>query len=542
MSISQFPTVVASSGSNQNGFALNTPAVLDNGSATFLFAENQPAGRYTVAATNGNYNYDMYLVSQNNQPVGYSNTSSIVATGSFNRLVIYNASANVTYTFTYKLLGLESANGQIESGAAPFVISATPVSLPNRDDTTTVLGGNFSPNAQAFFRSNSNVEAEAKQVVRVSSTELIVTRPDDMPSSESPWTLVVTNPEAATPIRGRNVLINYFDAGQVIQWVTASLPGYLLNTAYTTTLQATDPEGSTPSYEVIAGSLPAGLSLDQATGTISGTTSSTSLSVFTVRAFDEGGNFADRIFSLSRPVSLTIRQTSGTVNIPTNDTPFLISGGGGAGGNGRFTTGSWPGGGSGYITAGTINAGNYSLTVGAGGIGAGYDSAVNNGGTTTFGSYTAAGGVHGRSNGAGGSAGGPGVGIVTDQAGADGATGFIDGEGPAGSGVRVSQAAPSFVQFTNSGQTLEMQGGRLIFDNVESRPGASGGKFYSGGGGTKSTNNFSVAAAANTAGGNGIYGGGGGAGGGGASNNYTGPGDGISGNGGAGLLATLTYV
>lgn len=541
MSVGQFPIAVPSSGGNQNGFSLNTPAVLDNGSATFLFAENQPAGRYTITATNNNFNYDMYLVSQSNQSVGYTSTNNIVATGSFNRLVIYNATINNTYSFTYKLLGLESPNGQIEAGAAPLVISATPQSLPNRDDTTSVLGGNFAPEVQVFFRNTANDSVEAKNVVRVSSTELLVTRPDNMLTSQGPWDIIVQNPGIPAPIRGLNILNNYFDAGQVVQWVTATLPGYLLNTAYTTTLQATDPEGSSVSFAVVAGSLPVGFSLNQSTGVISGTTSETSFSVVTIRAFDQGGNFADRILSLSRPATLVVRQTSGTVNIPTNGTPFLISGGGGAGGNGFFTTGAWRGGGSGYITSGTVNSGNYSLTVGAGGTGIGYDGQPGNGGTTTFGSFTAGGGINGRSGGAGGSAGGLGVGIVTNQAGADGATGFINGLGSGGSGVSLDSVAPIFVQYSSSDQPLEMIGGRLIWNSTESRPGAGGGRFYSGGGGTKSTNNFAVAAATNTAGGVGNFGGGGGAGGGGASNTFTGPGDGISGNGGTGLLATITY-
>lgn len=533
MGASVFPIRVQSSGGNQNGFALNTPQVINNNTVTFSFEENQPAGRYTIQASNNNYNYDMYLVSESGESVGYSNTNTIVATGTFNRLVIYNATVSTSYGFTYKLLGLELPNGTIESGTAPFLVSATPTTLPNRDSTTTVTGGNFATDVRAFFVNSSSVATEAKSVVRNSSTEIVVTRPDAMPISEGPWSLRVVNDSVPAPIRGANVLSNYLDSGQTVQWVTQLLANYTAN-PYSFALEATDPEGSNVTYEIIAGSLPEGFSLSES-GVISGTTTGTeSFSSFTVRAFDGGGNFADRAFTLSRPIVLTVITTSGTVNIAKNDTPFLISGGGGAGGNGFFTTGGWRGGGSGYITTGTVNIGNYSLSVGAGGIGVGYDQQPGNGGTTTFGSFSAAGGTNGRNGGAGGSAGGNAVG--TQQADAVNATGFTNGAGSGGSGITVPQPWDSY---TLPGQLLEMQGGVLVWTSTNSRPGASGGKFYSGGGGTKATDNYFLQAATNTAGGVGNYGGGGGAGGGGASNNPTGPGDGISGNGGTGFLATL---
>lgn len=532
MSVNIFPISV-SSGTNQNGFSLDTPSVLSNSSASYIFSENQPAGRYTISGPNTNY--DMYLVSSSGQNVGYSNTGSIVATATFNRIVIYNASPNSTYAFSYKLLGLSITNGTLDSGAGPILVSANPVILPNVNSTTTVTGGNFASDVRAFFINSLNVETEAKLVIRNSPTEIVVTRPDSMPLGT--YSLRVVNNSIAAPIRGLNRLNNLFNAGQVVQWVTAILPAYTTNVQFSTTLVATDPEGSNVLYSLQAGQLPPGMSLSSG-GVISGTSTSTLFFAFTIRATDAGGYFADREFSLSRPSTLTVRTTSQTVNIPQNTTPFLIIGGGGAGGNGFFTTGSWRGGGSGYITAGTVNAGNYSLTVGAGGVGGGYDAATSGGGATTFGSFTAAGGNSGRDGGAGGSAGGNGIGVVSSQLQANAANGFINGQGNGGSGIIVPSA---FVRFTDSELPLEMRGGSFTWNDTESRPGATGGRFYSGGGGTKSTNNFGVNAAINTLGGNGSFGGGGGAGGGGASNTFTGPGGGVSGNGGNGILATLTF-
>lgn len=85
-------------------------------------------------------------------------------------------------------------------------------------------------------------------------------------------------------------------------WVTPSgvFGEYGVGTVFSKTLVATD--DGTIQYSVVSGSLPAGLSLNQTTGTISGTPTVSvaegTSTGFTVRALDNAQKYADRYFSL----------------------------------------------------------------------------------------------------------------------------------------------------------------------------------------------------------------------------------------------------
>lgn len=81
-------------------------------------------------------------------------------------------------------------------------------------------------------------------------------------------------------------------------WSTSSpLPTFTKNIAYSTTLVANDDSGIAPTYTLVSGSLPTGLSLSSA-GVISGTASSSLTTTFTVRATDSHSKYADRTFTL----------------------------------------------------------------------------------------------------------------------------------------------------------------------------------------------------------------------------------------------------
>lgn len=244
-----------------------------------------------------------------------------------------------------------------------------------------------------------------------------------------------------------------------------------------------------------------------------------------------------------KTLSLVFYTTSQSITV-TGSTQFLMSGGGGGGAGGFFTTNGWNGGGSGYITSGTVSAGTYSLVVGAGGLGVPYGQTTSSGGATTFAGYTANGGAGGDQGGAGGSGAGGGTGLgAGSSAGTYGGTNGANGAtGIAGSAVALS--TPWSTTTAAGSENLVMGAGFAPFPGNNGRQGANGGKFYSGGGGQKGTDNYFMTAATNVVGNNGSYGGGGGAGGGGASNNPTNNTAGEvqkGGNGGTGFLALLLY-
>jgi hypothetical protein len=187
--------------------------------------------------------------------------------------------------------------------------------------------------------------------------------------------------------------------------------------------------------------------------------------------------------------------TSGNIAVPNGATVTLLGGGGGGGGWGGGNTWKFGGGGSGYLTNGSVTAGVYALTIGAPGAGSGGGTG-GTGGTTTFSTFSASGGTGG-GNGFGGGGG--------SNGGSPGSNGGFNGT--PGSGV-----VPTL--FTSVAADAGIAGQY-----------ATGGGVYGGGGGGTG-NSAGSAGSANGSGG----------GGGGGNASY---GGGSGGNGAAGALYVL---
>lgn len=76
-----------------------------------------------------------------------------------------------------------------------------------------------------------------------------------------------------------------------------TLPEYTKNTAYSTTIVATDDSGTAPSLSVV-GQMPIGLTFNALTGDISGTIADSVDKTFTIRATDANGSTTDQLFSI----------------------------------------------------------------------------------------------------------------------------------------------------------------------------------------------------------------------------------------------------
>jgi len=287
MSVSK---LLPSSGANDFNIALG-------GTYTAVtLSKEYPAGGYSIVSASGDVTLDIYAYNADGTLAVYTSTKSMTATKSFNKIVILGGQSGDLLSFTSKLTFI-STDETSEVTAGAVATSVTPSSAPGINDTFTLTGRNFASNVAVTFTSaNTTYTATAaKGIVRSNATSLIVTRPDNMPTTYSPYTLTVSNPGVDAPIGSNShILSNAISAGNAPVWVTGSTVNLTLNASNTITLSATDADpSSTVSYSIASGTLPSGLSLNGSTGAITGTPT-TSQQTVTFRATDNGGNYVDK--------------------------------------------------------------------------------------------------------------------------------------------------------------------------------------------------------------------------------------------------------
>lgn len=288
-------------GTSTTGFYLN---VGSSGNTTFTFDSPQPAGVYFISSKLQDASYDIYLATENGLPAGYTNGEILVATESFKHVVVYGSTQNDVLILESKPTVNALASGNIDGGVAPYALSAVPTDLESFDDTTTISGGNFATDVRVFFVNSSGVEIEAKSLVRVSSSELIATRPDSLVPQDAPYDIKVVNPGITLPSTNPNsgILFDFITVGTYPQWVTIGPVFWEKGSTTSLQLVAADVESSDIDYEIISGALFPGFSFDQETGTITGDDSALNtgdLAEFTVRATDTSGLVSsERAFSM----------------------------------------------------------------------------------------------------------------------------------------------------------------------------------------------------------------------------------------------------
>ncbi len=308
--------------SGGNDFNLN----LGGTYTAVTFTQSYGSGAYSVVSSNNDTTLDIYAYAADGSLAGYSSTKSFNATQRFNKMVIVGGQQGDVLTFSYKTT-FATTNTTSEITAGPFITAVSPSAMPNINNTVTITGGNFANNVQVAFTGSGYSSTPAKNIVRSSSSSLIVTRPDNFPISASPYTITVTNPGVSAPVgSSSHISSNSVTAGTTPVWNTsANLPTFTRNIAYSTVLSATDPDtGGSITYSLVSGSLPTGLSLSSLTGGISGTPTSSALATFTVRATDAGGNYVDRAFTLPNAVPVW-STTSQTLSGVTNSTAVNLT-------------------------------------------------------------------------------------------------------------------------------------------------------------------------------------------------------------------------
>ena len=450
MAVSKF-----TSSSNANDFNVNITSTY----STASLDREYPSGSYSIVSSVNDTTIDVYAFNSLGTLVGYTATKAFTATTGFSKLVIIGGTTGDVLGFSYKTT-FTTASETAETGAGPVLLGASPTSLPNVNNSLTLTGYNFASGMSVVFTGSDSVAIPAKSIVVGSATSAIVTRPDTFLPSLAPYTLSAYNPGVNTPVGTNSYILATptITVGAVPVWSTpVALPAAFYNTAYATTLLATDADaGSSVTYSYISGTLPAGLSFNASTGVISGTPTSSSYSTFsyTVSATDTGLNTVNRTFSLkinptfggtitsdATYIYQTFTAASATLTVNQAITAdYLVVAGGGGGATDIDVGGG--GGGGGLLTGNTtLSATTYPIVVGAGGLrgtgpdgtGVGGGSNGTQGGNTTFNGLTAIGGGYGgtrnSSGGSGGSGGGGGDAAQPGGAGTAG-HGYAGGTGP----------------------------------------------------------------------------------------------------------------
>ena len=292
-----------------NDFNLNI-----TGATTIAALDKEYAsGSYSLTSSATDTTIDFYAYNAAGTLVGYTSTKAFTASSGFSKLVIIGGTVGDVIGFTYKkTFATTAATSEITAGAV--VYSVTPSALPKIDDTLTLTGANFASDVTVTFSSTTGVytSTAAKSVVRTNATTLTVTRPDNFPIENSPYTITVANPTIQNPV-GSNAhfLANSVTAGVAPVWVTGSVLSYTTGTSTSFTLSATDADaGSAITYSQVSGTLPTGLTFTSTSGVISGTPS-TSQQTVTFRATDQGGNFVDKAIKFNASPVFTTTSLNG---------------------------------------------------------------------------------------------------------------------------------------------------------------------------------------------------------------------------------------
>lgn len=288
------------SGGGGNGFYLYLGT---SGNTNFVLVSPQPAGAYYITTEKSDVTYDIYAINAAGDLVGYTSNGRLIATDEIAKVTVIGGTSDDVLKFESKSTTFTVANGDINDGAPVFATSLTPSLLESYDDTTTITGGNFATDVTVTFTGTDSVVRAAKNIVRTSATQLVVTRPDNMPPTYNPYTVTVLNPGIPLPSTApaQHILTNAVTAGTFPTWVTTSPLWWEQGETTSLTLVAGDVEASDVDYSIISGSLFAGLTLNGETGVITGDDSAFVTGQtcnITVRATDTAGNTSDRNFDI----------------------------------------------------------------------------------------------------------------------------------------------------------------------------------------------------------------------------------------------------
>ncbi len=323
--------------------ATKSLAITTNPALTVSTASPMPVGlvgaayNQTLAATGGSGSYTAWTTIAGVLPAGLSlNTVTGVITGSPTAA----ATANFTVQVTDSLGFTASKPLTITVNPALTVSTASPMPLgfvgAAYNQTLAATGGSGSYTAWAI-----TTGALPAGLNLTTATGAITGSPTA--AAVSTFTVQVTDSLGNTSSKSLTITVN----AALIVSTTSPLPVGTVGVAYNQTLAATGGSGSYSSWALSSGALPAGLSLNGATGAITGSPTAAAVSTFTVQVTDSLGNSASKSLTITVNPALVVSTTSpmpvGTVGVAYNQT-LAATGGSGSYSAWAITTGALPAG------------------------------------------------------------------------------------------------------------------------------------------------------------------------------------------------------
>ena len=208
----------------------------------------------------------------------------------------------ILFNHTTNLPEYYNGSSWVAIDSPPIVSSVSPTEVASAaggNITFTINGDRFGIGAVVKLVSNTGVELTPSPVTRVSATQLtaVIAR-NSFVNAQEPYDVKVLNASGLSA-----TLADQINVDNAPTWNTsAGTIATIVDTATGThaTLSATDADGDTIAYSIVSGSIPAGTSLNSATGAISGDptdVNSSTTSSFNARA-TANSKTADRSFSI----------------------------------------------------------------------------------------------------------------------------------------------------------------------------------------------------------------------------------------------------
>jgi large repetitive protein len=335
------------------------PPTLPNAAVASVYSQ-------TVTASGGTGSYS-YAVTAGSLPPGLSLSSAGVITGTATGSGTYN----VTLTATDSSTGTGPYTG---SRAYSLTVNAPTLTLSPASGATlnatagTALGsmGFTAANGTAPYSYAITAGALPPGVSLAPSGSLSGT-----PTAAGPFNFSVTATDSSSGTGAPFSVTGSYTlavAAPTITLTPASLPAMSVGTAFNQTLVAS---GGQPaySYAIVAGAVPAGVSLNTASGVISGTPTQAGAYNFTVRATDNGGFSGNQVYSGTVGGAVVVLPAAGLANASagTAYSHSFSASGGTPGYTYVLQSGPLPAGmvlSSGGVLSGTpTQAGNFTFTV-----------------------------------------------------------------------------------------------------------------------------------------------------------------------------------